>query len=153
MARTKTTDDSTDTPVPAPTDNALVEALARLVSASEDGPIKQVSIAKATYRTPWYTKGPNDTRPKFARKTRINGFLLRERTHSNEEIQLCNQLKPGKYNNRRWFVTLTEGDEGTALDIYLPNKTQSDRLVLAQTAPDLVQALKLMINEGSRASA
>lgn len=136
----------------APADNAVADALAKFVGMVEDGPIRQISITKAKYRTPWHPSGDRD-RPKLKRKIRMQGVQLRERMLSNEEIDLLNQLPPGRYQNRRWFVQATDGeDDGTKIDIYLPNKTAADRLTLAQQAPTLVAALKLMIDEAKSQS-
>ncbi len=146
-ARTPKTDVDETAGEPAITSESVAQAMARFIQRDDDGPIRQVSVHKAKYRTPWHPSGdPN--RPKLTRKMRLNGVQLRDRMLSNKEIDLLNQVKPGKYHNKRWFVMETDGDEdGSKVDIFLPNKTQQDRLALAGDARNLEEVLTIIVNE------
>jgi hypothetical protein len=151
MAKAK--DEVTDVEAPAETGmqaqqmGALTEILGRLVTRTEAGPIPQVPLARAKIATPWNPKGDR-VRPTLSRPTYLNGHRLREITLSNEEITLLNQLTPGRYRNRKWLVVDTDTDgQGSAVQVYLPNKTEADRLEMKSVAKDLADALRLIVAE------
>lgn len=142
--------------------NIMAQAMLKLAEASENGPIKQIPLAKAKIRTPWNPEGlRDDERPELAMPTYLNGFRLRESLLSSLEIELLNKVRNGKYNRKRWTVIVKQGEEegsGGEKIIYIPNKTQADRIRLAQdsvhpTEPKkngLVAILERMIEEGSQ---
>ena len=120
---------------PSQTDQ-IASALARLVHASEEGPIKQTHIGRAIIPTAVNPSGSR-TRPRLTRACRMNGSMLRDRLLTNDEITLLNQLKPGKYHGNKWIVMQTDGeDDGSKIDIFIPNKTQTDRLETKQASGD-----------------
>lgn len=123
------------------------DAMTKIANASENGPLRQVPISKAKIKTPWNPEGKKN-RPELRRPTYLTGARLREILLSEDEINLLNQVKPGKYHGKRWLVTERDGDkEGSAVDIYLPNKTQEDRLALKGDARDLKHVLEQIIAE------
>jgi hypothetical protein len=125
----------------------VAEVLEGLTRKADAGPVQQIPIAKAKFVTPWHPTGER-RRPKLARPTFLNQHRLREMLMSNEEIELCNQLKPGFYQNRRWRVVTTDADGGVAsMSIYLPNKTEADRLEMKTKARDLADALRMIVAE------
>jgi len=139
---------------------SLIESIAQMArnqqEANEAGPIKQIPISKTKIQTPWNPSG-NKKRPVLRRVTWLNGYRLREIMLSDREIELLNQLRSGRYNNNRWTVieaagsTITEGDGPDAkngeVSVFVPNKTQADRLRLKGEAPDLETLLMKMIDE------
>ena len=95
----KTDDETKDTKQ----ERTLAKVLEGLAAAQEDGPIRQVRQHAAKYRTAGNpTGGP---RPAMARDYRMQGSQLRPAMLSNEEIDLLNKLKPGRYNGGKWIVT------------------------------------------------
>lgn len=142
--------------------NIMAQAMLKLAEASENGPIKQIPLAKAKIRTPWNPEGLRDEeRPELAMTTYLNGFRLRESLLSSLEIELLNKVRNGKYNRKRWTVIVKQGEEegsGGEKIIYIPNKSQGDRIKLAQDAVHptdpkkngLVAILEKMIEEGSQ---
>jgi hypothetical protein len=128
-------------------DERLLKVLEMLAAKQDEGPIKQIPISKAIYKTPWNPTGdPN--RPEFARASFMNGFRLKEGLHSNEEIELFNQIKPGRYIGNKVLVVAKNADkEGTEVMLFVPNKTVEDRILQAQYAPTLSVLLKTIIAE------
>jgi hypothetical protein len=127
----------------------LAQALARIVDQGETGPIRQVSVAKAKIRTPWNPTGAK-VRAKLSRTVRMNGFTLRERMMSDEEITLLNQVQPGKYHDKKWVVMQVDGDaDGSAIDLFIPNKTHADQIetVRASVTGDLAGILRVIVAE------
>jgi hypothetical protein len=134
--------------------DALVTSIAKAVSEST---AKAVADAESKVRTiedqrPSLKSALNPTgsanRPKLARPVIFCGAPQREKQLSNTEIELFNQIKPGRYNNRKWEVIeqVAENDERT-IEIRIPVKEVQDRIELAMTAPDLTSILKLIIAE------
>jgi hypothetical protein len=116
----------------------MAQAIMKIAESSERGPIKQIPLAKAVIRTAVNPEGKKDhRRPKLKRATYLNGYRLREALLKEEEIKLLNTVKAGRYHNKKWSVREVEaGDDesGSSINIYVPNKTQGDRLLLAQAA-------------------
>lgn len=134
----------------------LVGVLGKLAERQDEGPIKQIPIAKAKYRTPWNPTGAK-RKFKLKRATFLNGFRLRENRLHDETIQLLNQLKAGKYQNRKWVVVEADGDQdnegmNSTVSIWIPNKTVGDRLKLAELGGQrgLPALLELIIAEQSK---
>jgi hypothetical protein len=149
----KTTQQSDETPaVPGATPEQVNAAIVALAKAAENEGPRRVRHSRARFRTPWNPEGKK-RRPTLARTTRLNGFRLKEATLSEEEILLLNRLQPGKYRGGEWIVTETDGEgtAGKALDVYIPNKSQQDRLKRAQIAGTrgLAGLLDLMVQEAA----
>ncbi len=133
---------------------ALLEILGRLSERQDEGPIKQVPVARALYRTPWNPTGKKN-RPKLKRATYLNGFRLREMRLTEENIALLNKVKAGKYQDRKWVVVESDGDSedgGASVNIWIPNKTVQDRLKLANKSAGrgLAALLELIVEEQSK---
>ncbi len=122
----------------------MANVLERLVDKNETGPIPQIPTARAILPTPWHPSGEL-SRPSLSRTTYLNGHRCREILMSNEEIVLCNGLKSGRYQNKRWTVVDTDGDGNAAsLQIYLPNKTEADRLEQKSLARNFAEVLRMI---------
>lgn len=130
----------------------MLDVLGKLVGRQEAQGPQQVPLSKYKAKTPWHPTGER-RRPKLSRATFLNNFRLQERLMSNEEIELCNQLRPGLYVGRKWRVVSADRDgEGSSIMIYLPNKTESDRLERKSIAPNLEACLRLIVQEQGAAA-
>lgn len=139
----------------------LLESIASMAKSqqefNEGGPIRQIPISKTKIQTPWHPTGEKK-RPRLRRVTWLNGYRLREIMLSDKEITLLNQLRAGRYNGNRWTViesagaTINNGDEGQdatngEVSLYVPNKTQADRIRLKGEARDLEALLSKILDE------
>lgn len=130
----------------------IAEVLHRLVDRTEAGPVPQVRIANAKFKTPWNPTGTQD-RPSLSRTTFLNGHRLREITLSDEEITLFNKLKPGRYHNRKWLVVEADSENGSSIQVFIPNKTEADRLETKAAASNLAGILRIMTSDAPSARA
>jgi len=117
--------------------SSMVEGMAKIAENSDRGPIKSIPVARTKQRTPWNPTGDKKLRGKFVVNTFLNGFRLNERMHSKEEVDLLNQLKHGRYTamgeGKTIIVVMKDGPESRQeKQIWVPNKTQSDRIALAR---------------------
>lgn len=125
------------------------QAIQKLLERNEQhtGPTPQVPFAKFKQKTPWNPTGAKYkplTRPTF-----LNGHRLKEKTLSQEEIDLLNQVKPGIYNGRKWTVIEQSTNENGAgaIKIYFPNKTPEQRMALMEDGRTLVELLQKLLRE------
>lgn len=107
-------------------------ALQVLADKQEAGPTPQIPFAQAKFQTPW-----NPTGEKYARLLKrpvfLNGHRVSEVYLSQDTIDLFNQVRPGRYHDRRWTVTEQDGGvEGSALYIWLQNSRLEDRMYNTQ---------------------
>lgn len=131
-------------------DERLVAAIELLAAQQEAGPVKQIPLAKAKFCTPWNPTGKR-YREELRRPTYLNGHRLRSMMLSEDEIQLLNQLTPGRYHDNRWTVIERhQDDEGTAIQVYIPNRTLQQRLEWKSAAKDLTDALRQIVAEAQR---
>jgi hypothetical protein len=88
-------------------------------------------------------------RHKLTRDVYMSGIRIRERQLTDDQIELLNRLKPGTYNGGKWTVIGRQADglEDGIIEIYVRNKTQEDRGLLALEAPNLDVMLQKMIAE------
>ncbi len=100
-------------------------------------------------RTPWNPEGKSASeRPKLRRPTMQNGAPVREFQSSDEEIELWNKLRPGRFGpNRKYVVVVRPSDR--AVDLRYVNKTIEDRMAIANDhkGRGLVGLLELCVNE------
>jgi len=102
-----------------------------------------VPFHKIKHDTPWNPTGKRE-RVKLRRPTFISGYPVNPMMHTEEEITLLNEVKPGRYNNRRWEVT--RFDDGS-IDIRYPNRTFEQRMEMALKAPSISELCKQIIAE------
>jgi hypothetical protein len=90
-----------------------------------------------------------ENRSKLTRTVYMGGAKLRESSLSNAEVVLLNKLRAGKYNGGRWTVLERNkgGSDGGAIDIFVPNATQEDRVRMAMEAPTLTALCTKIIEE------
>jgi hypothetical protein len=135
--------------VTTPSEQAnLAKVLERLADRADYGPTPQVRTGRAKIKTPWNPTGALD-RPSLSRSTFLNGHRLRETTLSDGEIAGLNQLKAGRYHNRKWLVVEADvdGRDESSVQVFIPNKTEADRLETKSVARNLQEILDLILAE------
>ncbi len=132
MAKAAERDDDLDT---------LKAGVAALVKAQSQQ-IRDVPLSELKPITPWNPTG--ERRTKKYKKFHMNGSLLNTEMMSTEELDLFSQLRPGRYNHRKWEV-IRRRDK--SLDLRYRNKTFPQRMELKGDAPKLVEMLKKIITE------
>jgi len=110
----------------------ILAALEKIANRQEAGPIPQLSVAQAVFKTPWNPTGKKD-RIKLTRPVRINNHPVRDMMLSEDEITRLNALKPGRYHDRKWIVWEKDDDQGNAtLHVNFPNKTPDQKIEIMQ---------------------
>jgi hypothetical protein len=129
------------------------EAIGKLAGAISSGivqsqPAKKIEITDYKVKTPWNPEG-NTKRPTLSRQTLQNGYEVSEHFLTDEEIRLFNELKPGRYLNRKIEVIVRESENGSAdtVDLRYPNKTIDQRYDLKALASNLEDLLRKIIAE------
>lgn len=105
---------------------ALAEAFVEAIERTK--PAAKITIANRKPRTPWHS----DTtvpRSKMKRKFYHHGLIIEDKV-TNEEIDLLNRVKPGRFCDGHVVVTLRK-DRG--IDIDYPVRTAAQRLKLVNT--------------------
>jgi hypothetical protein len=125
---------------------SLIQSIAVMAARQDAGPIPQISAAKAVYRTPWNPTG-NKKRPKLKRTTYLSGARLRDALLSDREILLLNKLTAGKYHGGQWVVLEKDEAQGAEVSLFVPNKTQEQRIELKGAARNLEDLLTQIVNE------
>lgn len=123
--------------------NAFVEAIERTK------PPEKKTVLTRKKNTPW-SPPEGEPRLKLKRKMYHHGILIGENI-SNEEIELLNRVKPGRYCDGYVQVTLRK-DRG--LDIDYPVRTTSQRLRLVNQfgITSFASLLKRIIDEKTNPS-
>ena len=127
----------------------ILAALEKIAGRQETGPIPQLSVSQATFKTPWNPTGKKD-RLRLERKVRINGHPVKDSMLSEEEIEKLNSLKAGKYNSRKWIVWELDDDQGNAtLNVNFPNKSpdQKYEIMQAEAGRGLAGLLDIILTE------
>lgn len=90
-------------------------------------PIK-IPIQNARIPSPWNPEGKKASeRTRFKRPTFQNGRQLFESTLTEQEIDLFNRLKPGRYGPDRRFVVIVRAND-RAVQLRYPCKTLEERM-------------------------
>jgi len=127
----------------------ILAALEKIAGRQETGPIPQLSVSQAIFKTPWNPTGKKD-RLKLERKVRINGHPVKDSMLSEEEIEKLNKLKVGKYRSRKWVVWEMDDDQGNAtLNVNFPNKSpdQKYEIMQAEAGRGLAGLLDIILTE------
>jgi hypothetical protein len=120
----------------------LVEVLVE--DARDKKASKQVPVGKAKYRTPWNPTGEIRKVKLKAKKFYQNGAEVNPDMMSDEEVTLVNQLKPGRYNKRKWEVVKRRDK---SLDLRYPNRTLQQRWAMQQEGGGFSGILKKILIE------
>lgn len=141
-------DEAPVVPVSPSSEDRIAAVLEKMVQLEENKPIQQIPVTKVKHVTAFNPEGkPDHLRAKLKRSTYMNGYQIHESTHTEEEINLLNQLTAGHYQNRQWHVVTQDGEGESAVFLYVPNKTVADRIKVATDAGSLVNICKLIIAE------
>jgi hypothetical protein len=99
--------------------------------------------------TPWNPTG-SKTRPRLKRPTLQNGNQVREYTSHDEEIELWNQLRPGRYGPNRKYAVVRRPSDG-AIDFRYACKTIDDRMAIANDhkGAGLAGLLRMCVEEAA----
>jgi len=121
------------------------QALLAFIKGQEES--KSIPYHLIKHDTPWNPEGKKD-RAKLKRPTFLSGYPVNPMMHSEEEIRMLNEIRPGRYNERKWEV-VRFSDDGS-IDIRYPNRTIEQRMEMAMKAPTLTVLLGLIISERVR---
>lgn len=99
----------------APTIDATTAAMLRIAMSMETMMSRQEAVRQIPFNevkpvTPWNPEGKTD-RIGFSRTTYMHGIMLNPMTHTEETLRLFNQLKPGRYIDRK--VEVQRGNDGS----------------------------------------
>jgi len=135
--------------VAAQGEGAIVSAFSQLLEgvreiAAEGKAGKQVKFHEAKFQTPWNPTG--EARKAFLKFPHLyqNGARCEPELMTDEEIQLANQLKPGKFLGGKWEV---QRKRDKSLNILYPNGTIAQRFDMAREAGSLANMLKKILVE------
>jgi hypothetical protein len=133
-----------------------IEAIAQAINSSIAGTLeklqgqRQMSSAEYRTRTPWNPEAKKEhERPAFLRKYFQHGHLIQKWHVSDEDIELLDQLEPGRYLNKRVAVDVKESSNGDADSVFVsyPTKEQSDRQENARLFGSFTNLLRKIVEE------
>jgi hypothetical protein len=73
-----------------------------------------------------------------------NGVMVKLEQLTDEQVELINQLKPGRYNHRKWEIVKRRD---RSIDFRYPNKTVEQRMQIAAQAGSLTGMLQIILTE------
>jgi hypothetical protein len=107
-----------------PSSKELIDALVQAIQITK--PIEKKTIANRKPGSPWDPKD-GSKKLKLKRKMYQHGIMIDPDFHTNEDIELLNKLRPGRYMDG-YVKVYKRKDQG--IDIDYPIKTASQRLRL-----------------------
>jgi len=121
----------------------LVAALVQAIQLTK--PFEKKTAANRKNGSPW---APKDGSPKLKLKRKMyqHGIFIDPDFHTNEEIELMNRLKVGRFCEG-WVKVYRRKDHG--IDIDYPAKTASQRLKLFRYANSFKSLLERCIEEAA----
>lgn len=126
MAKAKTEKPVEEAPAPVQSDASreLVQALIQAIEATK--PVQKKTPMNRKAGTPW---SPKDGSPKLKLRRAMyqHGLKLDPDMLTNEQIELLNKLRPGRFMDS-WVKVTRRRDKG--IDITYPIKTAAQRLKL-----------------------
>ena len=127
-----------------PTELAMLE-IARSMKAMMDRQeaVRQIPFNEMKPVTPFNPKGDR-FRKEFNRPTWLQDILLNPLTHSEEEMVLFNQLKPGRYIDRK--VEVMRGADG-GINLRWNGKAMDKRIEFYSQWPDIKLLLRAILKE------
>lgn len=126
----------------------LMEQMSRIAAGTEARELRAESIRQKGYSeinpdSPWNPEGRRD-RAKLSRPTHLHGIQLNPMQLFEEEILLFNQLKPGRYLDRKIEVRVTQDG---SVDLSWPGAKNDARIEMYSTYPTLTSMLKAVVAE------
>jgi hypothetical protein len=125
---------------------ALIESIAKIANTMDEDRIAQVPVHKAKIRTAFNPTGEK-TRPRLKRPVWFNGAPINPVFLTNEEIELCNQLTPGRYNERQWAVIEHTDNPDKPIEVRVQDAAVEDRMTLYKNAPSFAALCKAILDE------
>lgn len=138
---------------PASTTVDVMElAQAIKLAVEETAPIKQVHISQYRGKTPWNPTGkrPHE-RPKLRGEFLQNGRKMYAERMSDREIELLNQIRPGRYVNRKIEVIERVMNDESTIEIRYNNGSPDQRSELKNEVRNLTEMLERIVAEGKPA--
>jgi hypothetical protein len=130
----------------AAADNSELKTLVEVLveDARDRKASKQVPLGKAKVKTPWNPSGELRKVKLKHKKFYQNGAEVNTDLMTDDEIALVNQLKPGRYNKRKWEVVKRKDK---SLDVRYPNKTLQQRWQLKAEASNFSAIIQKILLE------
>lgn len=133
---------------PAPSLEAYAAAMLRIAESMEKinaraESVRQIPFNEVIPDTPWNPKGKRD-RVSFTRPTFLHGIALNPLMHTEEEIQLFNKLKPGRYLDRK--VEVQRGNDGS-MNLKWEGKKIDQRIMFYSEYPTISLLLSAIIKD------
>lgn len=124
--------------------STLAEALKEAIDVSRP---QKKNVFTRKKNTPWT---PKDGSPKLKLKRKMyhHGVPVNEKFSSNEEIDLLNKVRPGKYCDN-WITISRRNDKGVNIDYPVRTKAQIMRLANSYGINSLVQLLQRCVDEAA----
>lgn len=119
----------------------VAESMEKITARQEE--FRQVPFAEVKPVSSFNPTGRRD-HPTFRRPTFMDGIPLNSLMHTPEEIQLFNQIKPGRYWNRR--IEVRRGSSGE-IDLIRIGSRLDQRMERNAAFPTLTSMLKAIILE------
>lgn len=126
------------------TEQIISEVATAVAQAVVDAQLKTGKVVEQNTGGLQWNETPGKVRPTFKRKTVFCNSVQTERQCSDTEIELFNQLTPGRYHNRQWEVIIREDGNDSWMEVRLPVSTIEQRMDIPNS---LVAILQEMIAE------
>lgn len=128
--------------------DATMQAMLRIAESMEKAEARREAVRQLGYNeiaptSPWNPEGKRQ-RLGFSRPTFLHGIALNSLTHTEEEIALFNQLKPGRYIDRQVEVQLGSGGE---VNLQWAGSKTDARITMYTRFPTISLLLKAVIAE------
>lgn len=128
--------------------DATMAAMLRIAESMEKQEARREAVRQLTYNeilptSPWNPEGKR-VRLGFSRPTYLHGIALNSLTHTEDEIALFNQLKPGRYLDRMVEVQLGSGGE---INLQWAGAKNDARITMYTKYPTITHLLKAVIAE------
>jgi hypothetical protein len=115
------------------------------------GPVKQIPITKFKHKTPWNPTGRKDSlRPQFTRTYYQNGAQIAMWHVTDADIELLNQLRPGRYFDRKVEVVERVGEnvgDHASIEIRYNNASADQRFDLKNYFRNFSEMLRLIVEQ------
>lgn len=119
----------------------IAESVKALVESQQS--VRQIPLSEIKPVSPWNPEGKRNRVP-LSRVTMINGNPLNPMMMTEGEIILANELKPGRYMNRK--IEVQRSQDGT-INIVWANAKIEQRMEMAALYPDFTALAKAVIND------
>jgi len=120
-------------------------------ATNQTGPVKQLPITKYKHKTPWNPTGKKESqRPQFARLYMQNGAQIALWHVTDADVELLNQLRPGRYFDRKVEVVERVGEnvgDQACIEIRYNNASADQRFDLKNYFRNFSEMLRLIVEQ------